>query len=310
MATRNELNNEELTKVNMIDLIKAQFNKPENVLIYDTNLTIKNKIIAFNGKYTLLELAIIKKIHDMSGDSPEKIDKKHLLASYLSRKGKAASVYYKEHGLFAIELMLHKEPSQIFKMTDSVINTFATDVRTRLNADVLLLAGYGTNPGVITTLDAKILAYTNVKTEPADGLVSKKVGGDETDTTILEIMDILHDLDNLIPDAFIDTHEDLVLDYEAKRVEITVGTRHNILNVAMHLNPSHDPAINATFTIKDAHGATVKVLHADLHGISETILRMAEYTGTTHLTGYTDKTITFRPLSRTHLDLNFDLDPI
>ena len=310
MATKNELNNEQLTKVNMIELVGTNFNKPENVLIYNTNTTVKNKIIAFNGKYSILEAAILKKIHDMSGDSPEKIAKKHLLANYLSRKGKAASVYYKEHSLIAIEFMLHKEPNEIFKMTDSVINTFAADVRTRLNGDVLLLSGYGTNPGVITTLDAKILAYTTVKPLPQDDIVSKNVGGDQTDTAIADIMDILHDLDNLIPDAFIDTNSALVEDYEAKRIEITVGTRHNILNLAMHLNPSHDPAINGTFTIKDAHGVTVKILFMDLHGISETILRMAEYTGTTHFPGYTDKTITFRPNYRSHLDLTFDLDPI
>ncbi len=308
MGNTNELNNNQLTKKNMFDLVKSNF--VEYVLIYNGNLKIKNKIIRFNDKYSDLEDAIIKKIHDMSGDADNKETIKHLLANYTSRKGKAASVYYKENSLFSIEAMLHKEPSEIFKMTDAVCVSFCNDVRSRLNTDVLPLNEYGTNPGVIIILDAKIADFLGVKTLPGTDLVSKLIGGDEVDTLITEILDILHDLDNLIPDAFIDTHSEMVDEYVQKRVEITVGTRHNILNVHARIKPSLDPAEGGTFTIKDAAGIIQKVLHMDMHGISETILRMAEYKGTMHLDGYTDKTITFRPIYRSHLDLTFDLDPI
>ena len=311
MASLNELNNDQLMKVNMIDLVKTNFYDPDNVLVYNTNLVIKNKIIAFGNKDIDLRNAITKKIHDKSGDSPEKIGKKHALANYLSRKGKASSVYYKEQGLVSIEFLLHKEPYEIFAMTDSVIISYAGDVKSRLNTDVLLLAGYGVNPGVVTLIGTKTTDFSDIKTTPKSDQVSKDTGGDEVDAAILDQLDILQDLDNLIPDAFIDTNEAMVTDYEAKRVEITVGTRHTILNVSMRIKPALTPAAGATFTIKNAENVIVKVLHMDdIHGASETILRMAEYTGITHLDGYIDKTQVFRPNYRSHLDLGFDLDPI
>ena len=309
MPIRNELNDEQNRKVNMIELVDASFR--EFQAIYNAgNVVIKNKITLYYDKKIILDAAVLKKIHDASGEHSEKENRKHNLANIVSRKGKAASVYYKEQSEFAIEAMLLKEPWEIFGMTDSVCISFSKDVRKRLDDDKLLLANYGTSVPVIADIDNKILLFHEIKTEPKAAQESKDVGGDDLDKIIVIIIDIFHDLDNMIPDAYTDTHNDLVADYEAKRIEITVGKRHNILNLAMHLNPSHNPATNATFTIKDAHGATVKILHTDLHGMAETILRMAEYTGTTSCPGYHDKTITFRPNFRSHLDLGFDLDPI
>src|ERR1017187_4147948 len=173
MASLNELNNDQLMKVNMIDLVKTNFYDPDNVLVYNTNLVIKNKIIAFGNKDIDLRAAITKKIHDKSGDSPEKIIKKHALSNYLSRKGKASSVYYKEQGLVSIEFMLQKEPYEIFAMTDSAIISFAGDVKSRLNTDVLLLAGYGVDAGVVTAIGTKTLAFSDIKTTPKSDQVSK-----------------------------------------------------------------------------------------------------------------------------------------
>ena len=195
-------------------------------------------------------------------------------------------------------------------MTDSVCLSFCADVRARLNTDVLLLANYGDSPAVVALIDGYVASFSGVKTTPKADQVSKNVGGDEVDVQVANCLDIFHDLDSLIPDAFIDTLPLMVEDYQEKRVEITVGTRHTILNVAIHLNPTLYPGVGATFTIKNALGVIVKVLHADLHGASETILRMAEYTGIAHMDGYKDQSLIFRPNYRSHLDLGFDLDPI
>ena len=311
MGNRNELNNEQLMRINMVDLVKSNFENTTYATLYGGNVVISEKIVLFDGFYDNMQEAITQKIHDSSGAAPDKEAKKHTLANYTSRKGKAASVYYKGAGFTVIEAMLHKEPWEIFEMTDTACISYCGDVRSRLNTDVLLLPTFGTNAGVIIILDGYISAFSGVKTAPGEDRTSKDTGGDEVDVQIANILDIFHDLDSMIPDAFIDTHSGMVEDYEAKRVEITVGTRHTILNVSMRIKPSLNPAARATFTIKNAENVIVKVLTMDnIHGASSTILRMAEYTGITHLDGYIDKTQVFRPNYRSHLDLGFDLDPI
>src|ERR1017187_2133873 len=159
MGNRNELNNEQLMRINMVDLVKSNFENTTYATLYGGNVVISEKIVLFDGFYDNMQEAITQKIHDSSGAAPDKEAKKHTLANYTSRKGKASSVYYKEQGLVSIEFMLQKEPYEIFAMTDSAIISFAGDVKSRLNTDVLLLAGYGVDAGVVTAIGTKTLAF-------------------------------------------------------------------------------------------------------------------------------------------------------
>jgi len=223
----------------------------------------------------------------------------------------AALVYFKRNGFPAIATLLDKSWSEIFAMKDNDCIAFCTDAEGIFATNLVVLGPFGFNAGVMTIIADDITAFTDDKPVPVSAQMSKNAGGDEIDGFIVVIMDLLADSDKMIPDAFGDTNPMVVRDYVQKRVEHTVGNRHNIVAVSVKKNPGLVNAMGAVFTVKDEDGNVIKELTMGISGTNQIdSIRNREYLYEVSCAGCITQTGSFDVVYQGTLTLDFILEPV